>query len=146
MRINDTMPENLHRQGNWYQGRPIQTKHLLGNPTLIVFWSVSCNSCLVAIRQLSRLQSKYNDAQILFIHTPLMEEDNNLNLIRNKSSQFNVHGSKIADRDESLSKLFQVKYVPAFYLFDQQGKLRYIQSGKSNTSLLDNKLARLYRK
>lgn len=142
MRINDTLPEDLHRQGNWYQGRSFQ----LGKPTLVVFWSVSCDSCSVAMRQLSKLQNNFSDTQIILIHTPLVDEDNDLNKIRNKSSQFNVIASKIADTDESLSQLFKVKYVPAFFLIDQQGKLRFSQSGKSNTSLLENKLARLYRR
>lgn len=141
MRINDTLPD-LHKLGNWYQGRA--KRNLLGSPTLIVFWSVSCDSCEIIMRQLTKLQQSHTEMQTILIHTPLSNEDNHMQKIREKASHFSIDGAHVADLDEDLSDLFRVRYVPALYLFDQQGQLRYSQAGKSNVSMLERKIARLY--
>jgi hypothetical protein len=68
---------------------------------------------------------------IISIHTPLIKEDKDLQRIKSDANKYNITEPLFADQDEILSQRFQVKYVPAYFIFNQEGELKHFQSGRN---------------
>src|SRR5699024_1543886 len=108
------------------------------------FWSVSCTSCSAGIERINSLFKQYKDQlHLISVHIPRKEEDKKRNAIQTWIDQHQLTSPVIVDQDHVLLNRFRNRSVPAFYLFDKNGELRYLQSGKSNTFLLKKRIERL---
>ncbi|MGJ9458586.1 TlpA family protein disulfide reductase [Oceanobacillus sp. CF4.6] len=145
MRIRDRMPD-LKASGQWINSREIKTEDLLmgKKPTLIYFWSVSCHLCKRAMPLINQMRNEFRDKlNVISIHTPLNKEDNDLDSIRSEAARFDLTEPLFVDQDEILSQTFQVKFVPAYFIFDEEGQLRYFQSGLNGIQTLQRRLNRV---
>ncbi|GIO22363.1 thioredoxin fold domain-containing protein [Oceanobacillus sp. J11TS1] len=118
---------------------------LLGSkPIIVVFWSVSCSSCGYFLQQLAEVpEIKSKEVVPILIHTYLTKEYPNAAEIRYKLDQIRMDAICLDDVDDQLTNKFQFRFVPAFYLFDKYERLRFMQIGKSSTSLIEKRLKRL---
>lgn len=115
-----------------------------GRPILVVFWSVSCSSCSNLLKKLAEVpEIKAGKVVPVLIHVYLDREQVSLSAIKNKLDQQHFNAVSLNDIDDQLADIFQFRYVPALYLFDKQERLRFRQSGKSSTSLMEQRLKRL---
>ncbi|TQR20153.1 TlpA family protein disulfide reductase [Psychrobacillus vulpis] len=130
-------PDNL----KWLNGH-VKKERIIGEvPLLIHFWSVSCNLCKGASETLNKWRSLYDDKfKIVSIHMPLTEEDVDVRLIRESANQLKITNPIYLDHDLILTKTFQNRYVPAYYLFDKKGLLRHYQSGENGMRMLEKRL------
>lgn len=147
MRLNEKIPE-FGIAKEWINTEPLTTETISGKPICVHFWSVSCKLCKKAMPSFVRIRDTYADTlQVISVHTPLSEDDMDLDLneIRSVAAENDLTEPIAIDNEESLSKAFNIHFVPAYYLFDHSGKLRYIQRGKVNAKMLEKQIRRLIR-
>ncbi|MGN7477175.1 TlpA family protein disulfide reductase [Solibacillus silvestris] len=141
MRIRTTMPSlsgatKILNRSNMNEGN--------ATATLIYFWSMSCPQCEQSIRNLKQLGDVFNDRlTIEAIHMPREELDYSSDLVREKIKQLEITYPIHLDNELQISDKFGNKFVPAYYLFDQQQQLRFYKAGYLSTKLLQQKIERI---
>ncbi|GMB08333.1 thiol-disulfide isomerase/thioredoxin [Thermolongibacillus altinsuensis] len=142
MKLRDEMPE-LIGATEWINGE-VTKEQLLGKPTLIHFWSVSCYLCKEAMPELNELRDEYDDElNVVAVHMPRSENDLDLDVIRQMALAHDIIQPIFVDNEHKLTDAFENKYVPAYYLFDAEGKLRHFQAGGSGMTMLRKRIERV---
>lgn len=144
MRLKEHLPE-WSDEAVWLNSGSISKSELIGEkPILVYFWSISCITCTKGIDQVTAFFNEYKDhVQVVTVHLPRKEEDKIIDNVKQYINQHRLTVPVMIDQDHAYTNQFKNRYVPAFYLFDQLGKLRFIQAGKSTVSLLRKRLERL---
>lgn len=147
MRLRDNMPE-LEGAGVWYNSAPIKRASLIGNkPTLFHFWSVSCKLCKVAMPNINKIRDNYKDLlNVIAVHMPRSEKDQDFERIKQVAEQHDMTQPIYVDNAYALTDAFRNNYVPAYYLFDHNGKLRHFQSGGGGMNMLQKRVDRVLNK
>ena len=115
----------------------------LSNVTIIYFWSISCQQCETSIIKLKELKQLFQDKlTIITVHMPRSEEDKNVKAIEKKLKQLAISFPVYVDQQLRLTNAFENRFVPAYYLFDKEKKLRFYQSGLPSKKLLQQKVER----
>lgn len=128
----------------WLNGEVTNSQIEGGKPTFIHFWSISCHICKVAMPKINEFRDQYRDQlNVISVHMPRSESDLNVEEIVKQAAEHDISQSIFVDQNRSLSETYENKYVPAYYLFDQNGKLRHYQAGGSSMKMLENRLLRL---
>jgi thiol-disulfide isomerase/thioredoxin len=144
MKLREPIPE-LPYAKVWLNGE-VTREDLVGKiPTLFHFWSISCHLCKKAMPQINEFRDNYRGKlNVIGVHMPRSEEDLNLEEIRNVATKHVMTQPIYVDHlDHSLSNRFNNQYVPAYYLFDREGKLRHFQIGGSGMNMLEKRVNRL---
>lgn len=130
MKLRDQMPE-LDGATEWLNSNPLKKKNIIGNkPTLIHFWSVSCDSCKRDMPKVNTFRDAYREKlHVIAVHMPRSESDLNLDQIRKHAKEQEIFQPIIVDNEHKLTNAFRTRYVPSYYLFDYEGKLRHFQGG-----------------
>ncbi|ATP39193.1 thiol-disulfide oxidoreductase [Solibacillus sp. R5-41] len=119
-------------------------RQIEGRLVLIYFWSISCKQCegsLVKLNELKQIfRSKLN---ILTVHMPRAEKDKAMDPIKDKIENLAIPFPVFVDSELKISDAFQNQIVPAFYLFDQEGLLRFYKVGLMSTKQLEQKISRI---
>jgi thiol-disulfide isomerase/thioredoxin len=139
MKLRDEMPE-LTGATEWINGE-VTKADLLGKPTLIHFWSVSCYLCKEAMPEVNELRDEYDDElNVVAVHMPGSEDDLDINVIRQMALAHDIIQPIFVDNEHKLTDAFENKYVPAYYVFDAEGKHRHFQAGGSGMAMLRKRL------
>ncbi|WP_044747919.1 TlpA family protein disulfide reductase [Bacillus alveayuensis] len=142
MKLRDEMPE-LTGATEWINGE-VTKADLLGKPTLIHFWSVSCYLCKEAMPEVNELRDEYDDElNVVAVHMPRSEDDLDINVIRQMALAHDIIQPIFVDNEHKLTDAFENKYVPAYYVFDAEGKLRHFQAGGSGMAMLRKRIDRV---
>lgn len=144
MRLRDEMPE-LEGATVWYNSEPIEKKDLIGHkPTLIHFWSVSCEICKQTMRNIQEFRNNYkNELHVIAVHMPRSEEDLDLEQIKQVAEEHDITQPIFVDNEHRLTDAFNNHYVPSYYVFDKKGQLRHRQSGNGGMKMLEKRLNRV---
>lgn len=143
MRLNTRMPE-LDGATAWLNGGVSKREDLMGKLTLFHFWSVSCDMCKTALPSINELYDIHRvKLQVIAVHIPRSEDDLSMSVVEDAVADYHLIHPIFIDNDHMLTDLFSVKEIPAYFLFDQSGRLRYYQSGKSSTGTLSRRIERL---
>ncbi|MEG0383610.1 TlpA disulfide reductase family protein [Solibacillus cecembensis] len=115
-----------------------------GKLVLIYFWSISCNQCEPSLLKLNELKQIFqNKIQILTVHMPRDKKDKEVAPIKAKVENLALPFPVFVDSQLKISDAFQNRMVPAFYLFDQEGLLRFYKAGVMSTKQLEQKINRI---
>ncbi|MDC3412761.1 TlpA family protein disulfide reductase [Aquibacillus sp. 3ASR75-11] len=144
MKLRDEMPELLG-ESEWLNGSEIRKEALIGNkPTLIHFWSVSCELCKEAMPKVNEFRDEYEkELNVLAVHIPRSEKDLDLDKIKEIAKQYDISQTIFVDNDRKLNDAFDNKYVPSYYVFDVDGKLRHFQAGGGGMKMLRKRVNRV---
>ncbi|HLR07791.1 MAG TPA: redoxin domain-containing protein [Bacillota bacterium] len=144
MRLRDQMPE-WKRESMWLNSRPLMKHDLRGDiPSLIHFWSVSCSLCKKAMPNINTIYEEYkNHLNVIAVHMPRSDNDFDLEKIKATAKAHHITHPLCIDNDYKLTDAFNNKYVPAYYLFDREGTLRYTQIGSRRLTMLCKRIERL---
>ncbi|OZU90684.1 thiol-disulfide oxidoreductase [Virgibacillus indicus] len=145
MRLRDPMPE-FDGATDWLNSRGAKRRDLIeGNkPALIHFWSISCDLCKESMPQINELRDQLkNDLHVIAVHMPRSKKDMDLDAIKEAAKGFKITQPIFIDNAHKLTNAFNVKYVPAYYVFDADGKLRHSQSGGGGMTMLRKRLSRV---
>lgn len=148
MRIGDPLPA-LDGATAWFNGSLEDTmQHIKGQPTLIHFWAVSCGICKDKMPQLRDLISKYEPAGLktIAVHMPRYEADTDLDTVNEAIQRFMISEPTAVDGLHKLRDVFQNEqgWVPVYYLFDAEGKLKTRAAGEFGISVLQTALDKMF--
>ena len=144
MRIGDEMPtftgatEFLNGELNLEKGKP----------TLVHFWAVSCGICKDKMPQLREVIKNYGQQglQTVAIHLPRYEADTNIDLVKQTVSEQGVTEICAVDNEHKLKDAFlnEQGWVPVYYLFDAEGKLKTRAAGEFGIGVLKTALEKMF--
>lgn len=113
------------------------SKFDLSNKTVIVhFWGVSCHTCKDSMPAINELKEVHPDVVVIGIHMPRSEKDTDIDLVKDAILKNNLSHAQGIDNEHIVVDAFENEFVPAFYLFDQNGLLRHRSAGEHALSLL----------
>jgi thiol-disulfide isomerase/thioredoxin len=148
LRMNTPMPD-LAGATKWYNTEAGRTEfsadELKGSPTLIHFWSVSCHTCHEVAPQVQQWKDEWTPKGVKFIsvHQAKSEADLNLTKIELDIEAMGITQPIAVDNDFKIIDAFQNEFMPAFYLFDSEGKMRHFQAGDRGFDRLLGRMERL---
>lgn len=143
MKLRDQMPE-LDGEKAWLNGEVSKADLVGEKPTLIHFWSISCGLCKEAMPQVNEFRDQYQDKlNVIAVHMPRSENDLDLDEIKQVAEQHNITQPIFVDSELKLNDKFENQYVPAYYVFDKEGKLRHFQAGGSGMKMLTKRVNRV---
>ena len=138
------MPE-LEGATKWLNSNGARKRDLIGKkPILIHFWSISCDSCKKVMPQLNKLRND-NKGQIhvIAVHMPRSKKDMDSDEVKRAAKKHDIIQPIFIDNEHKLTNAFGVKFVPAYYLFDTDDRLRYSHSGNGGLSMLQKRVDRV---
>lgn len=143
MRLRELMPE-LKGATAWLNEK-ITRGDLVGEkPTLIHFWSVSCNLCKENMPRMNKLRDQFKEElNVIAIHLPRSEKDLDINLIKSIAEKHDMTQPIFVDNELKLTDAFNNEQVPAYYVFDKKGQLRHFQAGGSGMTMLEKRVCRM---
>ena len=143
MKLRTQMPE-LKGETEWLNGSVKQSNLIGKKPTIIHFWSVSCQDCKESLPQFNELRDKYIDRlNIVSVHMPRSKEDTEIGKIKRMARKYKLTQPIFIDNKMTLTDTFDNQYVPSYYLFDSQGILRHYQAGGSGMKMLEKRILKL---
>jgi thiol-disulfide isomerase/thioredoxin len=147
MRIGTPMP-SLDGATEWFNGTQAHAEvEAKGHPTLVHFWSVSCGICKDNLPRVAqwRDEKKEHGLRVIAIHMPRYEADTDVEKVRDLIAEHNLVEPVAVDNEHKLRDAFQNEhgYVPAYYLFDAEGKLKSFAAGERGVDMLKSALERL---
>lgn len=137
------MPE-LTDATDWLNGE-VTKDELVGNkPTLIHFWSVSCGLCKDAMPDVNKFRDEYqDDLNVIAVHMPRSEKDLDIDEIKSIAAEHDITQPIFVDSKHKLTDAFENQYVPAYYVFDEEGNLRHFQAGGGGMKMLRKRVNRV---
>jgi thiol-disulfide isomerase/thioredoxin len=118
-----------------------------GHPTLVHFWAVSCGICKENMPRVNEWRdTRAGDGlRVVAVHMPRYEADTDVEAVREAISKFNITEPCAVDNEHKLRDSFQNEqgFVPAYYLFDAQGKLKSFAAGERGLDMLSSALERI---
>ena len=148
MHIGDPMPP-LEGATTWFNGswEDVREKGR-ERPTLVHFWAVSCGVCKENMARLHELTTKFEPLglQVISIHMPRCEADTGLDAITQVMEQNAVTEPTAVDNLHKLKDAFlnEQGWVPVYYLFDAEGKLRTRAMGEFGVAVLTTALDKMF--
>ncbi len=148
MKIGDAMPA-LDGATAWFNGSLEDTvENTKGKPVLVHFWAVSCGICKDKMPQLRELAAKYGPLglETVAVHMPRYEADTDLETVNQAIAENKISEACAVDSLHKLKDAFQNEqgWVPVYYLFDAEGKLKTRAAGEFGVSVLQTALDKMF--
>ncbi|MEZ5305980.1 MAG: redoxin domain-containing protein [Pyrinomonadaceae bacterium] len=148
MKINDMIPE-FKGATEWLNcSSEAAEQEPTGSPTLVYFWAVSCGICKQNMPGLRDLIAKYGEKGMksVAIHMPRYETDTDVENVKSTVSDLGITEPCAIDNKHLLKDAFQNEqgWVPVYYLFDAEGKLRTRAAGEYGISVLTKALEKMF--
>jgi hypothetical protein len=143
LRLNTPMPD-LSGATEWLNGRP-DCASLAGQPVLVYFWSLSCYICHENMPKLADWRYLYapRGLRLVAVHVPRQEQDTELAGVRAALEALQIDDLCGVDNRHTVKAAFAATYLPAYFLFDREGRLRARTGGEAGLGLLEQPLRRL---
>ena len=147
MRIGTEMP-SLDGATEWFGSTQAHAEaESRGRPTLIHFWSVSCGICKENMPRVAEWRDGRRDEglRVIAVHLPRYEADTDVEAVREAISKYDITEPCAVDNQHKLRDAFgnEHGYVPAYYLFDAQGKLKSFAAGERGLDMMASAVERL---
>ena len=144
LRMDAQMP-SIEGGTNWFNSSPLTNKDFQGSTTLVHFWAISCGSCKESLPELNRWLEQYSaqGLKILSVHMPRQESDTNVPAVEEALKDYDVKQPCVVDNWHTITDAFENKYVPAFYVFDSESKLRHFQAGEKAAKMVEPVIQRV---
>jgi thiol-disulfide isomerase/thioredoxin len=118
-----------------------------GHVTLVHFWSVSCGLCKENMPRVTEWRERRAEEglRVVAIHMPRYEADMDTEAVRDAVAAYQIDEPCAVDNEHKLRDAFQNEqgYVPAYYLFDAEGKLRGFAAGAYGLKVIGPALDRV---
>jgi thiol-disulfide isomerase/thioredoxin len=147
MRIGTQMP-SLEGATEWFNATGAAAAvQAVGHPVLVHFWSLSCGMCKENLPRVSEWRDSRaaEGLRVIAVHMPRHEADTDAEAVREALNTYNITEPCAVDNEHRLRDAFQNEkgYVPAYYLFDAEGKLRGFAAGEFGLKVIGPALDRL---
>ena len=122
--------------------------YVQGSPTLVHFWATSCGICKQNMPKLQELKAKYKNRGLktVAIHMPRFEADTNLEKVKADIEKHCIDDVCAIDNKHTLKKAFlnDQGWVPVYYLFDAEGKLKSRAAGEYGIGVLKTAIEKMF--
>ncbi|MBS4177296.1 TlpA family protein disulfide reductase [Lederbergia citrea] len=143
MKLREPMPE-LVGATEWLNGQVTKDELVGEKPTLFHFWSISCHLCKEAMPQVNEFRDEYEGKlNVVAVHMPRSEDDLDLEEIKKVASEHSITQPIFVDSELKFADALENQYVPAYYVFDKDGKLRHFQAGGGGMKMLEKRVNRV---
>lgn len=145
-KMDSPMPSLSGEETTWFNtDHPITPEELKGHTTIIHFWSVSCGICKESLPDLYRLVDLYapKGLKLVSVHMPRQESDTNIESVKECMQEYEIKQPVVVDNMHSITDAFENKFVPAYYVFDTEGKMRNFAAGEKAIKMTEPVLERL---
>ena len=148
MRIGDSLP-SLAGATDWFNGSEADTlEQIKGKPVLVHFWAVSCGICKDKMPQLNEIKARYGalGLETVAVHMPRYEADTDLDNIAQAIHDNGISEPTAVDSLHKLKDAFQNEqgWVPVYFLFDAEGKLKTRAAGEFGVTVLQTALDKMF--
>lgn len=147
MRIGTKMP-SLEGATEWFGGTQAHAEaEAVNRPTLVHFWAASCGICKENLPRVAEWRDQKRDQglRVIAVHMPRYEADTDVETVRELISKLNITEPCAIDNEHKLREAFQNDqgFVPAYYLFDAEGKLKSFAAGERGVDMLKSAIERV---
>ncbi len=132
----------------WLNSEPLTDSDLHGKVVLINFWTYTCINSLRTLPYLRAWVEKYQRQGLVVIgvHTPEFTFEHDITNVRVAAKKVHVDYPIAVDSDYAIWRAFENQYWPAFYLADQNGRIRHHQFGEGAYEGMESAIQQLLRK
>src|SRR3954447_8776067 len=147
MRIGTEIP-SFEGATEWFGGTQAHAETMVHEgPTLVHFWSVSCGICKQNLPRVAswREERQAEGLRVIAVHMPRYEADTDVEAVREAIAKYDITEPCAVDNEHKLREAFlnEQGYVPAYYLFDGEGKLKSFAAGERGLDMLKSAVERL---
>jgi hypothetical protein len=118
-----------------------------GRPTLVHFWSLSSEPAKTNLMQIAdwRDQRKREGLRVIAVHSPQSEAEKKQRAVSDAVERLNLIEPCALDNEHKLRAEFneQPDVLPAYFMFDVDGTLRYSASGAESLEQVEDELDQL---
>jgi thiol-disulfide isomerase/thioredoxin len=141
----DTPLPSLEGGTDWFNSKPITVDELKGHTVIIHFWSISCGICKESLPDVYRWIDTYGPKglKVVSIHMPRQESDTNVEAVKECIAEYEIKQPVVVDNWHTITDAFENKYVPAYYVFDTDLKMRHFSAGEKAVKMVEPVLERL---
>jgi len=128
-------PEFTHTDPQaWINSGPLTLESLRGQVVLIDFWAFECWNCYRSFPWLNSLEQRFKGQPftIVGVHSPEFEREKDIDRVREKAREFELEHPIMIDNDHSYWRAIGNRFWPAYYLIDQQGRIREVFVGETH--------------
>lgn len=148
MRIGDMIP-TFEGATEWLNEiQQTADDYVKGAPTLVYFWATSCGICKENMPKLQELKIKYKNfgLKTVAVHMPRYEADTNLEIVKENIEKFSIEDICAIDNQHKLKDVFlnEQGWVPVYYLFDADGKLKSRAAGEFGIGVITKALEKMF--
>lgn len=148
MRIGDMIP-NFEGASEWLNElQETADDYVKGAPTLVYFWATSCGICKQNMPKLNELKARYKNRGLrtVAIHMPRYEADTDLEKVKADIAAHCIDDVCAIDNKHNLKNAFlnEQGWVPVYYLFDAEGKLKSRAAGEFGIGVLTGALEKMF--
>ncbi len=148
MRIGDAIPTFAGATDWLNELQETADDYVAGSPTLVYFWATSCGICKENMPKLQELKAKYKDRGLrtVAIHMPRYEADTDLEKVKATIAAHSIDDVCAVDNRHKLTEAFlnEQGWVPVYYLFDSEGKLKSRAAGEFGIGVLTGALEKMF--
>jgi thiol-disulfide isomerase/thioredoxin len=147
MRIGTEMPA-FEGATEWFNATGAAAEEVSkGNTTLVHFWSLSCGMCKENLPRVAQWRDERaaDGLRVVAVHMPRYEADTDTEAVREAVATYNITEPCAVDNQHRLRDAFgnEQGFVPAYYLFDAEGKLRGFAAGEYGIKVIGPALERV---
>jgi thiol-disulfide isomerase/thioredoxin len=144
LRSGSDMP-SLTGATEWLNGEPDHAAVAHG-PALVHFWAISCHICHDNMPTVRQWKARYEPQGLRFvaIHMPRQEADLDVSKVAAIAAEMNVDEPLGIDNTHAVAEAFENEFVPAYFLFDSDGKLKGRAAGENGLKMLQVSLYKLF--
>ncbi|WP_225410240.1 peroxiredoxin family protein [Stigmatella hybrida] len=131
----------LDPDGGWINA-PVHVSELDGQPILLHFWSMDCESCTAQLAEVKHWLEAFGPQGLKVIGVDVTRSEQELRDTNAVEDFARQHGLSypIAVDDGSMAKVYHVTQHPSFLLFSAEGWLRYHLSGPDAAQKVESAL------
>lgn len=147
MRIGTELP-GFEGATEWFNATAARAaEEARGRPLLVHFWSVSCGTCKENMPRVGELRDARagEGLRVVAVHMPRYEADTDVEAVRDAVATYNITEPCAVDNQHRLRDSFRNEqgFVPAYYLFDAEGRLRCFAAGERGLNMIGPALERV---
>ena len=148
MRIGDAIP-TFEGATEWLNElEETADNYVKGALTLVYFWATSCGICKENMPKLTELKSKFKPQglKVVAVHMPRYEADTNMEMVRETIAKHGIDDVCAVDNKHKLKDAFlnEQGWVPIYYLFDAEGKLKSRAAGEFGIGVITGALEKMF--
>lgn len=148
MKIGDSIPK-FEGATEWLnQLQETADDYVSASPTLVYFWATSCGICKENMPKLNELKAKYKEKGLcsVAIHMPRYEADTNIETVKATIAKHYIDDVCAIDNKHKLKEAFlnEQGWVPVYYLFDAEGRLKSRSAGEFGIGVMTTALDKMF--